>query len=200
MIGTRLLKRSPALLSPIMALVPFETANALSETAVPPEHPALIALVAFGLVLFPIGGWYAFTGGRDMLRAFRSARWPTGEGLVIASGVTVNRPLLPALRTPLYRPAVRYRFAAPEGEREGDVIRFGLAGTPSKSDALAELRHYRVGTEVGVRYHPTNPAVATLDVDRKAASASFSVGVFLLCLPLFASGAVYILFDAASVF
>ena len=112
---------------------------------------------AFGLLFVAIGGALMVRGYSARAQAARSLSWPSAEGVVLSSGVEADEfqegDSLGTVRK--FRPAVKYSFRAPEGERQGTEIAIGINNLYGDQH-VAERRaaRYPIGAKVRVYYDP----------------------------------------------
>ena len=87
--------------------------------------------------------------------------WPTAEGKIISSEIT----LLDTDGADEYRPNIVYRYRVGQMEYQGSTAAFGMESVSLRSRNSAERarRPYPVGARVLVHYDPSNPSVSTIE-------------------------------------
>ena len=122
------------------------------------------AALAIGLVL-AFGGYIAFLGVRNVVRASESRRWPATEGIVVGADTTrsVDTDRKTRIRHVTYstKTVVQYRVGAQDYAT--NVIHFGQTlGSSDPSEAELQRLRYPPGAKVRVLYDPVRPWLAVL--------------------------------------
>jgi hypothetical protein len=137
------------------------------------------ALLFGGLFAFVmlLGGAVLIGIGLFALQRHRAAaNWPQTPAVIEASEVVAERHFEDAL---MYRPVVRYRYAAPGGSFVGDKLATTGRLYPKEAAARRVSERYPAGTTVMARYNPADPAEAVLE---RGVSGGFWFVLFgLLC-------------------
>jgi hypothetical protein len=127
-----------------------------------------VGLCIFTLVFMTVGAVILFFGGRSVLRAWQSQRWPTTHGVVVygttdkSQSVTTNDNDEEFVST-TYGARVVYRYEVDGRRHYSNTRTFGqLAGSDSEwVSRIAAM--YPLGREVTVSYRPDDPDIATVE-------------------------------------
>ncbi|MHB8876539.1 MAG: DUF3592 domain-containing protein [Myxococcaceae bacterium] len=132
-----------------------------------------------------------FVGGgiRLLLRAARSARWPTVPGKVVESGTaarvgpSVGDGELPAGPQTVTRPVIRYEYTVKNVVFSSNDIGFGATESSDSKLAKTFAARYPAGAEVTVHYDPSDSSEACLEPGVRGATwLTLAVGLGLMGL------------------
>jgi hypothetical protein len=122
-----------------------------------------VAVILF--LLF--GGGMALFGGRDMLRARDSLKWPTAPGTVTASSVGTStdetRSRGKTRRSTSSSALIVYRYEVDGVTHHGSRVAYGDHGSNHPSHARKIVDRYPVGKIVTVYHMPGNPGECLLE-------------------------------------
>jgi len=130
-----------------------------------PEISANVALVLGGLfacVMTLFGALLVGVGLFALQRYREAAVWPQVPAEVETSEVVAEHHFEGDL---MYRPVVRYRYAAPGGSFVGDKLATTGRLYPREAAARRVVGRYLAGTTVMARYNPDDPSEAVLERD-----------------------------------
>jgi hypothetical protein len=133
-------------------------------------------------------------GIQQRRKASAMADWPVVNGKVLASKVTETVDAQsdgPDITR--YIPVVTYAYEVDGKALQSDVIRIGLNQFGRNlSEARRYVGRYPIGATVSVRYDPSNPSIAILEVGHAGSGAIIFTGCFLILAGFaFASMAYY---------
>lgn len=95
---------------------------------------------------------------RNILRHYRSARWPTVKGNIIDLRIEKRERFLKTF----YKPHVRYRYDLDGLTYEGSNIGLEERWFGKKERAISIAGRYQKGEEVDIHFDPLKPAAAIL--------------------------------------
>lgn len=140
---------------------------------------AALSLAGLALIVF---GARRFL--RDRQRAATAGSWGTAEGEVVSASLDARESVdAEGDSVTLYRPEVRYRYAAAGTEHTGSRVWLNREAFVDAGEAKAWLADHPAGGRVVVRFDPAQPAMSTLVVDRPsllAAIATTGLGIVFL--------------------
>mgnify|MGYP001029728954 CR=1 FL=1 len=115
-----------------------------------------------------------FHGGRRFLRDRRQAAaaggWVKGEAEIVSASLDIKESMsADRERLTIFRPLVRYRYAASGGEHIGARVWLNRETFGDEDAARRWLAAHRAGGRVAVHYDPAQPDVAALVIDRPSA-------------------------------
>jgi Protein of unknown function (DUF3592) len=99
---------------------------------------------------------------RDRYRISAAIRWPIVEARILMSAVATHE----TGESVIYQPDIRYAYRVGGHEHEGERVKLlddSRTARRSKVDAI--VNRYPVGAAVAVRYDPTKPGCALLELD-----------------------------------
>jgi hypothetical protein len=141
----------------------------------------LSALGSLGIFLV-IGAGLSFWGWNILQNARASASWPTAEGVVISSEVSLSTD---ADGSDSYSPEVTYRYPALDSNYENNTIKFGENSYGNRRKAQGIAAEYPVGKSVTVYFDPDSPARSVLEPGVSAGSyLVLGIGLFFIVLSL----------------
>jgi hypothetical protein len=146
--------------------------------------PGFLFFLACGLV----AGMFMIA---NLAVAQSAARWPTTPGTVIASRAESRRETMLGSSNrsmTVWSPLVEYVYQVGTRKYHGTRIGFGPAVSGGRDLAEAVIARYPENTAVTVHYHPTNPALATLETRIAHGWLGFVFVVGFLAVALFFSG------------
>lgn len=140
-----------------------------------------VALLICGLAL-------AIHGARRFLRdrrlAASAAGWASVEGEIVSAALDIKETMgADQERTTSYRPVVRYRYVAADGEHMGSRVWLIREEFPDEDAARKWLAAHPSGTRITVHHDQSRPEMATLQVDRPSSLAwllATGIGVILI--------------------
>ena len=136
------------------------------------------------LLLVPLGALLVGVGLFALQRRGASGSWPQVPATIETSEVRPDS----LGDSPMFKPLVRYRFAAPGGTFTADKLATTGRLYPKQAAAQKVVDRYPVGTTVMARYNPADPAEAILE--REGFGGIWFVLLGLLCWVFPAVGAV----------
>ncbi len=171
----------------------FGGASAGAAKAAPrPSALAVVIPVLFCAVFIAVGSAIMIFGARQRARAQASRDWPVAEGVV--ERIEVKREWQNGGRGRSgrwhYSPYVVYAYEVNGIRRVNDRLAFTKTSSSKQSPSVRYVKKHPVGSRVGVRYNPLDPADSVLD----AADAPKRGSVDEWILPAF--GAVFAMFGA----
>jgi len=127
-----------------------------------------VGLAIFTLVFMTIGAVILFFGGRGVLRAWQSQKWPTTRGVIVygrteeSQSSTTDEDDQEVVST-TYGARIVYRYEVNGRTHYSNTRAFGqLAGSDAEwASRIAAL--YPMGREVTVAYRPDAPDIAALE-------------------------------------
>jgi len=139
-----------------------------------------------GLLFIVIGGGVISWSSRSTSKVSATNAWPTAQGTVLSSDITVDTTRLSGGRfSEQYRADVRYRFLV-DGERyESNVFVLGLPKSfADRAEAEKIVEAHPAGSTVTVHYQPGNPARSSLEpggtIPEAIGLMTLTGGMFLL--------------------
>jgi hypothetical protein len=137
-------------------------------------------------------------GVRNFTRARESASWPTVEGRVAHSEMTLGS----GDESSVYHASVLYNYKLSGVSYSSDRIGFGDFDSSDSSHAQAIVNRYPVGTSVQVHYNPQTPNLSVLETGVNGATYFLAPGgaLFLIsgCLMLWGLPKLLRLLSAAT--
>jgi hypothetical protein len=141
----------------------------------------LSALGSLGIFLL-IGAGLTIWGWNILQNARASASWPTAEGVVLSSEVTLSTD---ADGSDSYSPEVTYRYLALDSSYENRTIKFGENSYGNRRKAQDIAAGYPVGKSVTVYFDPESPARSVLEPGVSGGSyLVLGIGLFFIVLSL----------------
>ena len=141
----------------------------------------LSSILAMGIFLL-VGAGLSFWGWNILQNARASAAWPTAEGRVTKSEVTLSTD---AEGADSYSPEVTYTYTVDSTSHTNDTIKFGENAYGSRKKAEGIAANYPVGRNVTVYYDPEQPGRSVLEPGVSAGSyIVLGIGVFFILLTL----------------
>lgn len=123
-------------------------------------NAALLLGGLFACVMLLFGAVLVGVGLFAVQRHRAAVNWPQTPAMIEVSEVVAERHFEDAL---MYRPVVRYRYAAPGGSFVGDKLATTGRLYPKEAAARRVAARYPAGTTVMARYNPADPAEAILE-------------------------------------
>ncbi|MCI0396561.1 MAG: DUF3592 domain-containing protein [Chloroflexi bacterium] len=117
---------------------------------------ALLFLILFGGLGIGLSIW----GWNILQNARASTAWPTAQGQVVSSEVTVSTS---SEGGDSYNPQVTFVYAVNDQQYQDDTIKFGETSYGNRNRAQEVADKYPVGATVTVYYDPSDPATAVLE-------------------------------------
>lgn len=130
----------------------------------------------FLLVFVLVGVVILFLGGRVIVRAHASQRWPTVEGTVVASSVQSKSGNKGGTT---YHAEVLYEYRVDGELYSSSTVAFGAYGSSNPAPARKTVNRYPRKSKVVVYYAPEDPTLSTLEPGVSAKSF-FLAGIGLL--------------------
>jgi hypothetical protein len=141
----------------------------------------LSALGSLGIFLL-IGAGLTIWGWNILQNARASASWPTAEGVVLSSEVSLSTD---AEGSDSYSPEVTYRYLALDSSYENRTIKFGENSYGNRRKAQEIAARYPVGKSVTVYFDPDMPARSVLEPGVSAGSyIVLGIGLFFILIAL----------------
>lgn len=137
---------------------------------------ARIATVALPVVFVMVAIAWIVVGASSGVRGLMTHRWPTATGQITEQRLATRF-------DDASGPTIRYTFEVNGQTYVGDGIQFGAWG----NKRTRVLREHPVGTDVTVRYNPSDPSQAVL-----IAGPSANVLIFFAAAAMFIGGAIAI--------
>jgi hypothetical protein len=149
-------------------LVPAVMAFIIFRSAFQGSSGMAVGLTIFTLVFMTIGAVILFFGGRGVLRAWQSQRWPTTRGVVVYGRTEESQSSTTTdddeeMVSTTYGARLVYRYEVDGRTHYSNTRTFGqLAGSDAEwASRIAAL--YPLGREVTVAYRPDAPDIATIE-------------------------------------
>ncbi len=111
------------------------------------------------------GGIILWMGLRSVWRGFASSHWPAVPGIVLHAGMTESQAKQAGTKNTLifYSAKLAFRYEVNGQDYTTETFQFGrAAGSGDSSGEAILMLRYPSGTKATVRYHPQNPALATI--------------------------------------
>jgi hypothetical protein len=141
----------------------------------------LSALGSLGIFL-AIGAGLSFWGWNILQNARASASWPTAQGVILSSEVTLSTD---ADGSDSYSPEVTYRYLALDSSYQNRTIKFGENSYGNRRKAQDIAARYPVGKSVTVYFDPESPARSVLEPGVSGGSyLVLGIGLFFMVLAL----------------
>lgn len=135
----------------------------------------------FGSILVIIAVAFTAVEGRSIRRGYASRSWPVATGVIVSSKVETGYAEGAGNR---YDPKVTYRYTVAGTDYTSGTLDIALRKWENRDKKVAEavVKRYPAGSEVEVRYMPSDPSVSTLEtgVSRGAWSTVIFVSSFIL--------------------
>lgn len=119
----------------------------------------LLVGAGFAVLMLPLGALLVGAGCFALQRRGSSGSWPQVPATVEASEVKRDA----FGDSPMFKPVIRYRYAAPGGTFTGDKLAATGRLYPKRAAAQKVVDRYPVGTTVMARYNPADPAEAMVE-------------------------------------
>lgn len=123
-------------------------------------HVLQVIVGGFAVILTLCGAGLVGAGLAALRRSRAARHWPQAAGTIVASEVAADTR---HEDSPMYRPTIRYRYAAPGGEFTADQLSATGRSYGRPGAARRVVEGFPVGRTVMVRYNPVNPAEALLE-------------------------------------
>ena len=150
------------------------------------QNILLLFGTGFALLMLPLGALLVGSGLFALQRRGSSGRWPQVPATVELS--EVRRDSLG--ESPMYKPVIRYRYAAPGGTFTGDKLAATGRLYPKQAAAQKVVDRYPVGTTVMARYNPADPAEAMVEKEGFGGLWFILLGLFCWIFPIIGGVAV----------
>jgi hypothetical protein len=151
------------------------------------QNAGLLVGGTLALVMLLCGALLVGIGLFTLQRRGAAASWPQVPATIEASEVRAERHFEDDL---MYRPLVRYRYAAPGGSFVGDKLATTDRLYGKEADAQKVVRRYPVGITVMARYNPADPAEAVIEEGGSGGVAFIVFGLLSWIFPVLAAYAV----------
>lgn len=113
----------------------------------------------FCSIFMLVGLVIATYGVRDLVKASRSASWPTVEGTIIRSRINTKSDS----NGSTYEPDIEFRYTVGNQVYSSTCIRAGMRMSASQRFAAAFTSRFPEGTAVRIGYDPLDPASGILE-------------------------------------
>lgn len=121
-----------------------------------------LAIAGLALIFFGVRRFL-----RDRRLAAAAGGWTAVEAEIVSASLDIKESTgADQERLTLYRPVIRYRYAAGGSERIGSRVWLNCETFPDENAAQRWLSAHPAGGRVVVHFDPAQPDVATLVVDR----------------------------------
>jgi hypothetical protein len=100
---------------------------------------------------------------RDLLRNYRSKKWPTTIGRIRSIDVEKAETYRMGIS---YIPVIAYTYSVGDQSYDGDLLTFSGIGYTEQAKAWAFLEKYQHSTQVEVHYDPRNPKQSVLEAGK----------------------------------
>lgn len=132
-------------------------------------------LLGLACILFMLAGASWWVGHRMDARTAASAAWPTVEGEVVRSAVSIVEYRDSKDGQLKYRPRLDFAYAYEVDGRAYEGSRYDASGAWPSGDVHAFAAEHPVGTHVQVHYDPDDPARSGLSVAGPGQTVGFRI-------------------------